>query len=174
MVIIYKTIWKLCRTLKLRQMVAVCFPFISYKFQHQPSSPHTVVSIRANSVRDIRSIFHGVFFFMRECDGFQTSVANLGYKTPIGLHEKVFGSSKSSVGSYLKIGLHFTRHLKIGLHFTKLCNSRGCRQMRAKVVKMKFIFSIYARIGRIIKTFLFLISSIWKDVFSSVCVYIYI
>ncbi len=64
---------------------------------------------------------------------------------PLELHKKVFGSSKSSVGSYLKIGLHFI----------ELYNSRGCRQMRVKVVKMKFIFSISAKIERIIKTFLF-------------------
>ncbi len=88
------------------------------------------------------------------------SVDNLGYKAPIGLHEKVLGFSKRSIGSYLKIGLHFTRHLKIGLHFTELYISRGCRQLRAKVVKTKFIFLISARIERIIKTFLFLISSI--------------
>ncbi len=86
--------------------------------------------------------------------GVTFSVANLGYEAPIGLHEKVFGSTKSSVGSYLKIGLHFTRHLKIRLHFTELYNSRGC-QMRTKVVKTKFIFSISARTERIIKTFLF-------------------
>ncbi len=39
-------------------MVTVCFLFISYKFQHQASSLRTVVSIRMNGVRDIRSIFH--------------------------------------------------------------------------------------------------------------------
>ncbi len=41
-VAIYKMTWKLCRLLKLRQMAAICFPFISYKFQHQPSSMRTV------------------------------------------------------------------------------------------------------------------------------------
>ncbi len=61
-VAIYKRTWKLCRTLKLCQMVAVCFSFISYTFQHQSSSLHTVVSIRANGVRDIRSVFHYLFF----------------------------------------------------------------------------------------------------------------
>ncbi len=45
-------------------------------------------------------------------------------------------------------------YLKIGLHFTELYNSRRC-QMRAKVVKTKFIFSISVRIERIIKTFHF-------------------
>ncbi len=43
-------------------MVAVCFPFISYKFQHPPSSLRTVVSIHINGVQDIRSVFHRLFF----------------------------------------------------------------------------------------------------------------
>ncbi len=62
MVIIYKMTWKLCRMLKLHQIVDVCFPFISYKFQHQLSSLRTVVTIRVNGVRDICSVFHRVFF----------------------------------------------------------------------------------------------------------------
>ncbi len=47
---------------KLRHMVTICFPFKSYKFQYQPSSLHTVVSI---CVRDFRSVFHRVFFWAR-------------------------------------------------------------------------------------------------------------
>ncbi len=45
-VAIYKTTGKLCRMLKLCQTVAVCFTFISYKFQHQLNC----------------SVFHRVFF----------------------------------------------------------------------------------------------------------------
>ncbi len=44
-------------------MVAVCFPFISYTFQHQLNSLRTIVSIRVNGIWDVRSAFHRVFFF---------------------------------------------------------------------------------------------------------------
>ncbi len=70
-VTIYTMAWKLCRTLKLPQMVAICFPFISYKFQYQPSLLRTVVSIRVNGVRDIRSVFHRVFFLCMKMTDFE-------------------------------------------------------------------------------------------------------
>ncbi len=62
MVAIYKTMWKLCRMLKLCHMIAVHFLVISYKFHHQPNWLCIVVSIRVNGVWDVHSVFHRVFF----------------------------------------------------------------------------------------------------------------
>ncbi len=94
---------KLCRMLKLPLAVAVCFSFISYKFQHQPSSLHAVVSIRVNGIWDVRSVFRKLitFFDIRWIIHYEfvepgTTVKALYYKTVLQKVKKVVKKKRGS------------------------------------------------------------------------------
>ncbi len=80
--------------LKLRQMVAACFPFISYRFQHQLSSLRTVLSIRVNGVRDIHSVFPRVFFSCLNMTDFEQCALikflSKRNKTNVDIEEELF------------------------------------------------------------------------------------
>ncbi len=82
---------------------SVCFPIISYKFQHQLSSLHTVGSIHVNGVRDVRSVFHKMitFFDVRgiihyEFVELETTVNALYYKTVLQKVKKVVKKKRGS------------------------------------------------------------------------------